>query len=351
MIDWISCKALTDASHLETGHIVSTDKDDVILYDINKWEQMELEGSSSRRIALRPCEPSPACRDRAYALDIPCPDTVLSFSGNPAKAAQGHNCWGPPPTQAEPLVLDVVRHLPQDSDIPPAMAIFDITRIDIAIMIDLKTDRYVDQYIETIGRQSRSHQGRAMMAESTVYWGKNSRRWTLKAYNKHKELLVPGHGPTDPVLLRNCREATEGILRMELTLRALELERIKRVDDDLVLRYFARVGVSGMRAYENWNDIPLRGKALDKFKLWLIGEPIRLDMPDRTFYRIRRQILDACGADISLPPASAKDRFPITDYDLTYLKAHIVPCTIALADTLWYPGREWTSDHALRCAN
>ena len=36
-----------------------------------------------------------------------------------------------------------------------------------------------------------------MMAESTVYWGKNSRRWTLKAYNKHKELLVPGHGPTD----------------------------------------------------------------------------------------------------------------------------------------------------------
>jgi len=353
-LDWISAKLLTDASQLDTDQIWKIAKGGDIIYKINTWQPVELQGSYSSTIQLRPCVPSPACRERFTALGLACPHLVPYISCNPTKAAQGHNCWGPPPEQAEKLLIDLTKHFPSEINVQPAHGLVDISRLDLATMIDFQTNANANQWLETIARQSRSYSGRAITAGKTVYWQKGSRRWQLKAYNKFEELLVKGHGPADPALMKKCREATEGLIRLELQLRTLELERVSQpFSHDLIWTYMERINVNTMKRFDNWEATGLKGRALDKVKLWLAGEDIREGTTKTTYYRLRREIKKATNdrVDISLPPETGKDIFPLTDFDLTYLKAHVVPCRMSLAHTLWQPGKPWTYDNTYRSNN
>lgn len=65
------------------------------------------------------------------------------------------------------------------------------------------------------GWASRSSFATATMDGTTVYWQKNSRQWTMKAYDKREELIR--HRPKNETIAKAAIEWAEGILRLELT--------------------------------------------------------------------------------------------------------------------------------------
>lgn len=64
------------------------------------------------------------------------------------------------------------------------------------------------------------------MKGSTLYFGKNSRRWSLKLYSKGQEIRATGHGQDAVLALPHAVEWADKTLRAELTLRGMELQRL-----------------------------------------------------------------------------------------------------------------------------
>lgn len=300
MIDWFSGYVGYDASQMALGTFVELAPGGEVVRSRSRWETAR--GSWEAGIQVTRGLSTPQMRDSSVRLGFLCSDDVLRVSGNPSKFLQGHNAAGPSVSLLGPVVQAMCRSFaeglrPADVDDETLPAV-QRSRVDVTTAVALDSHERVHQWLVLAASMTRSRHGRALDSKGTVYWGKNSRRWTLKAYCKHCELKA--HPPADRELLGELLDWTRDHLRLELCLRRPELKDRGTLDESIIWEYADRLEVPTMKAEAKIDVAGLPPHCRPALQLWLDGHDVSMVYPRRTFYRHRRSILDTVGVDISM---------------------------------------------------
>jgi len=261
---------------------------------------------------------------------------VLFFSGNPAKFLQGHNVVGLPARFHSQLLRDVILRADQQlgfgidwpADVFPA---FMRKRNDITISLRLGygddgQQAVLDWLMGLPVHVSSRHRTNAKTHAHTVYFGKHSRRWSLKCYSKLLELRnnKKAHEFCADGYRRLC-EWSAGVVRIELTLRALELAKQNMITEELVYDFWSRLNIGGNGMQQHLNEDKLNSHASIALDLWRRGDDVKSRYPRSTFYRLRQQIKDSTGIDINLPPPNQTDGSKsrtARQYTTEFIRAH-----------------------------
>lgn len=304
MIDWLSVKFLFWSDEkLNGGNVISTTPDGEIEYTVDK--HLKVDGSHDTRLLIR-TEPSNFQHHPGYENVW-----VLSVSGNPVKWFQGHNVFGT--CDLNNLVVELFESLsikfgkPQPDTIRKwiKQGHFTISRVDINGMFELGSRLDVISWLSALEKTSRTRHGTAISKGNTVYFGKNSERWTLKFYAKGQE--IEQHKLPAPLQLTSLPDFANNKLRAELTLRTKELVKLGlnvgsawfNIDEwELYKEYIGRVEMSEQKPVD---DIILKlpRHLASTYALWKEGYCLKTTLPKRTFYTHRKQLLDF-GIDISI---------------------------------------------------
>jgi hypothetical protein len=320
MIDWYSGLVGYSGEGLRLNSVCELTPAGEILWQTER--KIQAKGSFDASIQLGRSGPTDAMLRASRALNLECSPVCLYLSGNPSKFLQGHNVFGPSVSSLSPVIQAVVRGLPDD--IRPADSMSKLwpsvhrSRVDITTSVDLGTHNLVHDWLKTASTSTRSRHGRPMVSGDTVYWGKQSRRWTLKAYCKYCELEA--HPPADRDFLADLREYCKGQLRIELCLRTPELKPRGTLHEDLIWEFMNKIEVGVMKTDVNPEKPNLANIVQFTLSRWMSGEAVCHSLPKTTFYRHRRIILDELGLDISL--SYEKKTASKIVFDLAYLKAH-----------------------------
>lgn len=300
MLDWFTGYVGYDASELALGQFWEIDAHGELVRRVNRWETAR--GSYSAGIQVTRGMPTDAMiaahRDHGYL----CGRDVLKVSGNPSKFLQGHNVAGPSVSELGPVLQGVVRAFseglrPRDADEPTLPAVHR-SRMDCTTAIDLGSHQAVHDWLKLAATKTRSRHGRAIDSSGTVYWGKNSTRWSMKAYCKHCELAA--HPPADLELLPELLEWTRPHLRLELTLRRPELKNRGTLSEAVIWEFFSKLEVHTMKERMHV-EVNLRPAVKAALQLWYDGTDLASFYPRATLYRHRKDILAQTGVDVLLP--------------------------------------------------
>lgn len=244
----------------------------------------------------------------------------LHIDGNLVKFFQGHNLWGSHDLIG--LVNEFMTHLCKQphlglcpTDLQRQMwknGVFSVSRIDITKMFKLRNLSDVLAWLSTAEHTSTMrHRGRGQLTKgSTLYFGKNSRRWSLKFYAKGQEVLAKGHELPKTLEFRNeLLEYASPALRSELTLRSMQLNdtelqlaanwpRTAEGISQIFNGYMKGLNMSDVRRIpaENLDSLPSGCRLA--YQSWLEGHDLKGMLADRTFYRYRSQLLQH-GVDIA----------------------------------------------------
>ena len=319
MLDWFSGVVGYSSSHLKPDLIACFKHDGQIVW--KKEKRLAVAGSYSTSFQVGKQPSNQSMQDVALKQHLLCSQEALMMSGNPTKFLQGHNVFGPDVSMLSYIVQDTCRAFPAavkphecGSLVLPAIH---TTRIDITAMINMGSHQLVHDWLRTAESSTRSRHGRAMMDGDTVYWGKHSTRWAMKAYCKYCEMK---RHPADVDNAEEIRQYTRGLLRLELTLRTPELKKVKELKESLLWDYMSKIEVGVMKAETLEKSPNLSTGQNLALSYWTSGSDVRQMLPQRTFYHYRRRILDELGVDISLPYNRKQSRRET--FDLEYLKAH-----------------------------
>lgn len=308
MIDWVN--AVLPFKHdrlLCGGHVLFVDQDGQT--ERTTMKKALARGSYDSRVAIQ------TSIDHA-------PGTHIWVSGSP-KVVQGHNLFG----TDDPLLL--AAHLARQ-----ALSTFGIsvdpftfrswlsgrdvkfTRIDVTEMLDLGTETDASSWLIAVADHSRmKHRGRGREEQGTVYFGKRSRRWSLKLYQKFVELQsrskshrLPAAMPED--IREQLTEYARGTVRAEVVLQSMHLKQLGLQAGEAWKSIKSRdVWSRHMATLELPSNIPVRGHLIEKipthlrstYALWQEACDLRSLMKRPTFYR-HRAALKEFGVDIALPP-------------------------------------------------
>lgn len=310
MLDWFSGYIGYDASRLSLGRFFEVCSGGQVVRERDRWETAV--GSFSEGVQITRAAPTEQLLNARQDGFLCAPDAVLRVSGNPSKFLQGHNAAGPQVRLLGPVVQAMVRAFgeglrPADADQDTLPAV-QRSRVDITTAVDLGSHEAVHEWLVLAESMTRSRHGRALGARGTVYWGKNSRRWSLKAYCKHCELKA--HPPRNVELLPDLLEWTRSHLRIELTLRRPELKDRGALDESLIWEFMRRIEMPDLHQKPALAADTLPANLRAALQLWLNGEDVACIYPRATFYRYRRTILDAVGVDISMSAAAQVEADP-----------------------------------------
>jgi II/X family phage/plasmid replication protein len=247
--------------------------------------------------------------------------THLEISGNPVKFFQGHNLWGTDDLGS--LVVATAEHVtaalgltPTDEDRAAWLrGDVQMTRVDCTESFHLASRAEVLSWLRAAEQTAHlSHRGRGQLVKgSTLYFGKNSRRWSLKLYSKGQEITAKGHGQDSILNLPSAVAWADKTLRAELTLRSMELKRLQL---DHVRDWFPvdgvpfagteqllreRLGNMTMTTTKHLSAEvmeSLRPALRVAVQAWEGGSDLRATLPHRTFYKYRKELLPH-GIDIA----------------------------------------------------
>jgi II/X family phage/plasmid replication protein len=188
-----------------------------------------------------------------------------------------------------------------------------LTRVDLAGMYDVATRVLALSYLRAFDYSARiRRRGRGEFKGGTLYFGKHSRRWSLKVYSKAVELESGhrGHGlSADLPMIDDLLKWVDNKLRFEVVLRRMELVEsgldVARnwlgagFPVEVFSRYMATLEVSDQAVIESQVLESLAPRLVAVYNLWKDGHDLRQMFPKVTFYRYRNQLLEY-GIDISL---------------------------------------------------
>jgi II/X family phage/plasmid replication protein len=300
MLDWISAKLQIVHSPLKTGHLLMIDENGEV-----DWEnpvRQTVEGSYSAKFQVK-----------SMGSDGEGRATHLYISGNPSKWLQGHNVVGSDDMLS--LVYDTAKELFESLGLIPSdfelinihRGYYEVSRIDINYMFDLPCRADVDIWLKAAEFNSKTRHGRPAMKGGTVYWGKTSRRWSIKAYSKHAELQVKNRGLPAHLDKSGLEKWSENKLRIEVVLRQLELTRdglasgvsIAKIGlITLFNKYVSRLQMSESMSLTDETLENLPNCLKSTYRLWMYGEDIAAVLPKATFYRHRRMLIEEVDIDI-----------------------------------------------------
>ncbi|EKF9172535.1 Replication-associated protein G2P, partial [Vibrio cholerae] len=289
---------------LNGGNVISTTPDGEIEYKVDK--HLKLDGSHDSRLLIR--------TERSKLPPLPIFDNVwiLSVTGNPVKWFQGHNIFGTSdlPNLVYELFEAISKRFGKEQPDFIRDAIihghYSISRVDINGMFELGSRLDVLTWLSSLERTARTRHGTAVAKGNTVYFGKNSERWSLKFYSKGQEIEV--HKLPAILQMTSLPDFANNKLRAELTLRTKELVKLGlnvgsswlNIDVwEVYKEYLGRVEMSDLKPID---DITLKlPRHLGLTYLsWKEGYCLKTMLPKNTFYRHRRELLEF-GIDISIP--------------------------------------------------
>ena len=304
MIDWLTVLLDVDHSPVDGGRVMSLDKDGFIEWQAVKKESVR--GTWETNIQLSTTEISSNGRGATLRLD-----------GNLLKWLQGHNIIG------TDSVLDLVNetvnrlwnYFPELDLRPDAQQLeniqaghYRVLRIDVAHMYDVGSPRAVLAWIRQAALTAHvKFKGGGMLKGDTLYFGKHSRRSSIKCYHKGTELKAKGH-EIDPFLADpRLLEIANNSIRFECVYRAMELKRLglavaSALSESVTLGLFnkllGRLQVSDNLMLNDDKVNAMKTGLRCAYLSWLHGEDLRGQLPKNTFYRYRRQLLEF-GIDIA----------------------------------------------------
>ena len=304
MIDWIT--AIIPCHHDEKiygGSIASVDLDGVIEWRVEK--KYQVRGSYESSLLVK-------------SLD----DGQLLIDGNLAKWLQGHNMFGSDDIIG--LVQAVMYKLIPLLELTPTEydlscwndGIYMLKRVDCTAMWDLPRRVDVRAWLRAAEMQSKSRHGRPVTKGGTLYFGKNSRRWSIKFYAKGDEIEAKGHKLSFDLEQRdNLIDWADNMLRGELTLRSIQLKEKQLSvaaqwnESTPLEQLIAYIGSLNMSEQFSISPVVLEGlpaRLIAVYKLWKDGEDLRAMYPKATFYRYRGEFLKQ-GIDIAIRQPSKPD--------------------------------------------
>ena len=306
MIDWVSavlpCKH--DPSKLISGLVMSFDALGNNEWTVNKT--LTVEGSHSSKIQIKSHT-----------------ENQIYISGNPTKFLQGHNLFG-----TNDLVGlmgkffdELLKHKElglcpdpfQHANIKDGH--YELTRVDINETWHLNNQRDVLAWIRSVGETAfLRHRGAGQFSGDTAYFGKNSRRWSLKCYSKGQEIKARGHKLPSELCTPEMLEYAEKALRIEGVTRQLELKRrslhvASNWDIDtaevLLLEYISKLEMSDVYMLKDdvLDSLPTRLRMI--YQTWINGDDLKQIMSKSAFYRWRTEMLKY-GIDIATPSPKEK---------------------------------------------
>lgn len=323
MVDWV------------TGIIQPNTAD---LVGFRPWEKLDHRFDTGRVLKVTPdgdVEWESAARvtvpgSHEHNITVRSPDGFrLELSGNPVKYRQGHNLYGS--DDALGLFLGagqhVLKHAGDQSWFPTpetwrALQLEGprFNRIDVTRSYRFPTLAASRAWLRDVASQGRSRHGGTISREGTVYFGKNSSRWSFKMYGKWDELQAAGDTHRLSSLLppgarRKLEEWACGVVRFELTLRTKELAKWADLTpkglQTIWPHYYERIELNeNARAHEMMTQ-ELDNAAQGYLARWQAGQDLRQTLPDSTFRKWRRRLLDAVGVDIAGKPVAAAAVDPV----------------------------------------
>lgn len=349
MIDWFSGLVGYDSSNMRLNTLQEIAWNGEILKQYER--RAPVRGSYKASILIGRNSPTEDMLAQKNQLGYLCPDSIVRIDGNPAKFLQGHNVFGPELAQLDALIQAVMLQLPAVIKPPDADTVgkraMRVTRIDLTKMVDLGSDHAVHEYLRIMAASTRSRHRSGTILESgdTLYYGKKSTLWTLKMYCKLCELKAHPPAKGDYEVADSLNHWAEGLLRIELTLRRPEMQRLNvagfDMTDELVWHYLTLIKGGTAKMDINTKRPQLRSHVEACLYTWVAGRDVKHIYPKATFYKFRKEILDKTGLDISLPPSP--EQFKKTTIDINYLRAHEkqnVDLPEGLQAFLWKPGRD-----------
>lgn len=319
MIDWLSMIVpCTHAEPISGGHVLSIKPGGEVDWQCVK--RTTVEGSFSTGLQVR----------TANHTQHPC--SHLEISGNPVKFFQGHNLWGTDDLVALSVataeaVASLLGLTPSALDVEQWHAgAIQLTRVDVTQSFHLESKAQVLAWLRAAEQTAHlSHRGRGQLVKgSTLYFGKSSRRWSLKLYSKGQEIKAKGHGQDAILSLPAAVAWADKTLRAELTLRSMELKRqslnyaANWVDDvpSAVTATLLRDRFGGMTMTTTAHlsaDVleSLRPALRMAYQSWEAGSDLRAILPKPTFYKYRSELLPH-GVDIAtLVPREVSNVVPL----------------------------------------
>lgn len=308
MIDWIT--ALVPCFHPEPiagGRVLKLTPAGEIVWEVNTG--LDVVGSYDANIRLR-----------THGIGEHGEGIILEISGNPTKWLQGHNLWGgfvAPGPLIEFFMLRLCEVLPglQPTDLDLRRwqeGRFELLRVDLTRMFHLDSRSSVRAWIRAADQSAyMKHRGRGTLTKNgTLYFGKHSRRWSMKFYAKGDELQAgKDHGLASDIPEHDKLMAfADRALRNELVLRSMELKRRglrwcfhwgNNTGAELLTGIAKGLNMSDQRSVPNaaLEDLPARLRMA--YESWLSGLDLREILPARTFYRYRKQLLPL-GIDLAI---------------------------------------------------
>lgn len=312
MIDWVT--AIVPCWHPEQirdGSFVRIKRDGEIEWSSDR--RLTVRGSHDSAVTIRSATWLPV-QDGGYCF--------LEISGNLAKFFQGHNLFGS--DNLPGLVFDFMRWLALEQPVAVAPSPSDVqawrdgqyqlNRVDVTDSFKLRARSDVLAWLRAAEQTAHlSHRGRGQLVKgSTLYFGKNSRRWSLKLYAKGQE--IEGNSNDQPALasLPQVRAWADNVLRAELVIRGMEL---KRLGLDTVTAWLPLDGVPfdalamlrdklGAMTMTTTRTLPdevldtLTSAQRTGYLAWVAGNDLRHAMSRPAFYRLRAKLLPH-GVDIA----------------------------------------------------
>lgn len=308
MIDYVTavlpCKH--DPSKLISGMVMSFDSLGKEEWTVNK--KLSVEGSYSSKIQIKSHT-----------------DNQIWISGNPTKFLQGHNIFGSNDLRYlmgkffDELLTDKHKALGLCPDPFQYAAIKDghyrLSRVDVNESWHLDNTKDVLAWIRAVGSTAyMKHRGAGQFSGDTAYFGKNSRRWSLKCYSKGNEIAAKGHNLPFELQIPELVLYANKSLRIEAVIRQLELKRLGLdiasnwdIDkpEELLLNYIQNLELSDVYMLKDdvLDSLPTRLRMV--YQSWLNGDDLKQIMSSSAFYRWRSQ-LQKFGVDIATPSPKEK---------------------------------------------
>ena len=301
MIDWVTMKVSCNHDGIiSNGEVVCLSKDgDSIEWSLVKF--LPVVGSHDATISIRSITQS-----------------TIEISGNPVKWLQGHNLFGTNDLKSLVwLFFNKLLEIPELKLKPTLEQLHavkngkpTVSRVDINETWFLKDRKEVLAWLNAAGQKMRlKHRGAGQFRGETLYWGKSSRRWSLKCYSKgdeinHKKSNFP-HALRTPDML----EYAERALRVELTIKSNQLREWQLHE---VSNWNAETGkmllLQLIKGLEMSDNMRLTDDKLKNLKpsvkmayfAWLGGQDLKTELKRPTFYRYRAQLKEL-GIDIGIP--------------------------------------------------
>lgn len=290
MIDWVTMKISCEHDgNICDGVVAKVNREGDTEWLSMSW--LPVVGSHDATIAIRSVT-----------------ESTLEVSGNPAKWLQGHNLFGT--DDLVKLVWEFFQKLIQIPELglrPTFQQLknikngqYTVSRVDVNATWLLDNPKDVLAWINAAGQKMRlKHRGAGQFKGDTLYWGKGSRRWSLKCYHKGSEILGKKSNFPDVLKTPQMLDYASRSLRFEATFRSNFLrEGMLHVAKHWTAETAKMLLISCIEGLEMSNNIRLSDAVLDSmssslkstYLLWWHGEDMKQLLSKPTFYRKRSQL-------------------------------------------------------------